>query len=165
MPLNDMGDRMSQTFKAWRAACRLAGAVRFEGDRDIAHAFGPDGKGLGEWDGETGYIFAKREPKPSRPLEMLRYHVTGAIERGEGTPIAGRFAEGCSVDEMVEAFLDGHLPEAFRPFKKAPVSRPFKMPDWARSEKKEQDDDHKTVKSLFPKGGADSSAKVAPRPV
>jgi len=62
--LNHLGEREYQTYGAWRRACLQAGAVRFEGDRDIANAFGADGKGVGEWGGDLGTIYAPPEPPP-----------------------------------------------------------------------------------------------------
>ena len=44
-------------------------------------------------------------PKFRTPKEALRYHVTGAIERGEGTPIVEKTATDVAVDEIAEAAL------------------------------------------------------------
>lgn len=56
---NHLGEREYQTYAAWRAAAKAAGATRFEGDKDIAHAIGPDGKHVGEWGGDVGSIYTK----------------------------------------------------------------------------------------------------------
>jgi len=45
------------TYGAWRAAAKKAGAMRFEGDKDIAQAFDNNGRGVAEWDGAEGYIY------------------------------------------------------------------------------------------------------------
>ena len=49
------GDRVFQTYAAWKRAVKaIDPAAEFYGDKDIGGA-----KGIGEWDGETGLIFAK----------------------------------------------------------------------------------------------------------
>jgi len=58
--LNHLGEREYQTYGAWRAAAKAAGATRFEGDKDIASAIGADGKHVGEWGGDKGSIYLKR---------------------------------------------------------------------------------------------------------
>lgn len=45
------------TYKSWLTAAKKAGAVRLDGDKDIAMAFGADGRGVAEWDGAEGYIY------------------------------------------------------------------------------------------------------------
>lgn len=57
--LNHLGEREYQTYSAWRAAAKAAGATRFEGDKDIASAVGADGKHVGEWGGDKGSIYTK----------------------------------------------------------------------------------------------------------
>jgi hypothetical protein len=57
--LNHLGEREYQTYSAWRAAAKAAGATRFEGDKDIAAAIGADGKHVGEWGGDKGSIYTK----------------------------------------------------------------------------------------------------------
>lgn len=60
------------TYSAWRAAAKKAGAVRFEGDKDIAQAFDGNGRGVAEWDGAEGYIYRKSEMRnPMRREEPL----------------------------------------------------------------------------------------------
>ena len=54
------------TYSAWRAAAKKAGAVRFEGDKDIAQAFDATGFGVAEWDGAEGYIYRKSEMRNPR---------------------------------------------------------------------------------------------------
>jgi hypothetical protein len=58
------------TYSAWRAAAKKAGAVRIEGDKDIAQAFDAKGRGVAEWDGAEGYIYksAVRE-NPLKPYK------------------------------------------------------------------------------------------------
>ncbi len=60
---NYLGEREYQTWAGWKKAAKEAGAVRIEGDKDIANAFAADGFGVGEWDGEKGSIY---ERKPRR---------------------------------------------------------------------------------------------------
>ena len=45
------------TYKSWLAAAKKAGAVRLDGDKDIAMAFDAKGRGVAEWDGAEGYIY------------------------------------------------------------------------------------------------------------
>jgi hypothetical protein len=45
------------TYKSWLAAAKKAGAVRLDGDEDIAMAFDKNGRGVAEWDGAEGYIY------------------------------------------------------------------------------------------------------------
>jgi hypothetical protein len=45
------------TYKSWLTAAKKAGAVRLDGDKDIAMAFGADGRGVAEWDGAEGYVY------------------------------------------------------------------------------------------------------------
>lgn len=66
------------TYSAWRAAAKKAGAVRFEGDKDIAQAFDATGFGVAEWDGAEGYIYRKSEmrnpmqrPNDEDPLDAI----------------------------------------------------------------------------------------------
>lgn len=54
---NHLGEREYQTYAAWRAAAKVAGATRFEGDKDIAHAINAEGKHVGEWGGDVGSIY------------------------------------------------------------------------------------------------------------
>ena len=49
------GDRVFQTYAAWKRAVKAINpSAEFYGDKDIGGA-----KGIGEWDGETGLVFAK----------------------------------------------------------------------------------------------------------
>jgi hypothetical protein len=54
------------TYGAWRAAAKKAGAMRFEGDKDIAQAFDGNGRPVAEWDGAEGYIYRKSEMRNPR---------------------------------------------------------------------------------------------------
>lgn len=53
---NHMDETEYNTYAGWKAACRKAGADKFDGDRDICQAM-KDGKGVGEWDGEKGSVY------------------------------------------------------------------------------------------------------------
>lgn len=57
---NHLGEKEYNTYAGWRAAAKAAGATRFEGDMDIAHAMGPNG-GVGEWDGEKGSVYSQTQ--------------------------------------------------------------------------------------------------------
>lgn len=64
---NYLGEREYQTWAGWKKAAKEAGAVRLEGDKDIANAFAADGFGVGEWDGEKGTIYIREvRSNPSR---------------------------------------------------------------------------------------------------
>jgi hypothetical protein len=58
------------TYSAWRAAAKKAGAVRFEGDKDIAQAFDATGFGVAEWDGAEGYIYRKSQNNPRQRIAV-----------------------------------------------------------------------------------------------
>ena len=58
------------TYSAWRAAAKKAGAVRFEGDKDIAQAFDATGFGVAEWDGAEGYIYRKSMNNPRQRIAV-----------------------------------------------------------------------------------------------
>ena len=68
--LSWMGEREFGTYAGWRAAVKKAGATKIEGDKDIAHSTGPDNKGNGEWDGETGVIYNLRNKTKSNPTSL-----------------------------------------------------------------------------------------------
>ena len=72
------------TYSAWRAAAKKAGAVRFEGDKDIAQAFDDNGRGVAEWDGAEGQIYRKSANNPThRPKESPLYVKYLSLMRGE----------------------------------------------------------------------------------
>ena len=73
------------TYSAWRAAAKKAGAVRFEGDKDIAQAFDATGFGVAEWDGAEGQIYRKSEMRNPRhdPKESPLYVKYLSLMRGE----------------------------------------------------------------------------------
>jgi hypothetical protein len=67
------------TYSAWRAAAKKAGAVRIEGDKDIAQAFDASGRGVAEWDGAEGYIYkseSRENPVKPRKGESSRAFVS-----------------------------------------------------------------------------------------
>lgn len=67
------------TYSAWRAAAKKAGAVRIEGDKDIAQAFDAKGRGVAEWDGAEGYIYksvVRENPVKPRKGESSRDFVS-----------------------------------------------------------------------------------------
>ena len=72
------------TYSAWRAAAKKAGAVRFEGDKDIAQAFDDNGRGVAEWDGAEGQIYRKSANNPAhRPKESPLYVKYLSLMKGE----------------------------------------------------------------------------------
>ena len=72
------------TYSAWRAAAKKAGAVRFEGDKDIAQAFDDNGRGVAEWDGSEGQIYRKSANNPAhRPKESPLYVKYLSLMKGE----------------------------------------------------------------------------------
>lgn len=72
------------TYSAWRAAAKKAGAVRFEGDKDIAQAFDANGRGVAEWDGAEGQIYRKPEMRnPRRSDESPLYVKYLSLKSGE----------------------------------------------------------------------------------
>jgi hypothetical protein len=71
------------TYSAWRAAAKKAGAVRFEGDKDIAQAFDATGFGVAEWDGAEGYIYRKSEMRNPMRREDPLYVKYLSLKSGE----------------------------------------------------------------------------------
>lgn len=61
------------TYKSWLAAAKKAGAVRLDGDKDIAMAFDKNGRGVAEWDGAEGYIYQKSEMRNPMRRESPLY--------------------------------------------------------------------------------------------
>lgn len=59
--------KFMNTYGGWRTAVKSAGAVKIDGDKDIATALDKNGRGVGEWDGEKGevYIFSESMTKES----------------------------------------------------------------------------------------------------
>lgn len=57
---NHLGEREYYNWQSWRAAVKAAGSTRIDGDTDIATALNAQGKGVGEWDGEKGVVYAQR---------------------------------------------------------------------------------------------------------
>ena len=49
------------TYNAWRRAAKAAGAVRQDGDKDIATAFDGESRAVGEWDGASGILYKKSD--------------------------------------------------------------------------------------------------------
>ena len=58
------------TYSAWRAAAKKVGAVRFEGDKDIAQAFDANGRGVAEWDGAEGQIYRRSMNNPRQRIAV-----------------------------------------------------------------------------------------------
>lgn len=57
-----MDETEYSTYNGWKAACRRAGADRFDGDRDICQAMRGN-KGVGEWDGDVGTVYGDAHKK------------------------------------------------------------------------------------------------------
>lgn len=47
----------------------------------------------------------KRSPQGQALHDRLRYHVSGAIERGEGVAVAQQVAPAPSADDLVDLYL------------------------------------------------------------
>ncbi len=62
---NHMGETEYNTYSGWRAACKRAGADKFDGDRDICQAL-KGGKGVGEWDGAVGTVYDDAHKKAAK---------------------------------------------------------------------------------------------------
>ena len=73
------------TYKSWLTAAKKAGAVRLDGDKDIAMAFDAKNRGVAEWDGAEGYIYRKSEMRNPRhsPKESPLYVKYLSLMRGE----------------------------------------------------------------------------------
>ena len=80
------------TYKSWLTAAKKAGAVRLDGDKDIAMAFDAKNRGVAEWDGAEGYVYKVRnmidgkmvfENPARRPKESPLYVKYLSLMRGE----------------------------------------------------------------------------------
>ncbi len=100
---NHMGETEYNTYSGWKAACRKAGADKFEGDRDICQAM-KDGKGVGEWDGEKGSVYDdshKKMKKDKQISEGKETSIKAAHHRGKAHALA-REGYNCRYDEGSE---------------------------------------------------------------
>jgi hypothetical protein len=102
---NHMGETEYNTYAGWKAACRKAGADKFEGDRDICQAM-KDGKGMGEWDGEKGSVYddshkKKKMTESKRLSESKETSIKAAHHRGKAHALA-REGYNCRYDEGTE---------------------------------------------------------------
>lgn len=98
---NHMDETEYNTYSGWKAACRKAGADKFEGDRDICQAM-KDGKGVGEWDGEKGSVYddshkkkkmAEVKDKPFKPFDESKHTMAkgkSAVKRDDKAEKAGK---------------------------------------------------------------------------
>ena len=80
------------TYKSWLTAAKKAGAVRLDGDKDIAMAFDAKNRGVAEWDGAEGYVYKVKsmmdgkmifENPARRPKESPLYVKYLSLMRGE----------------------------------------------------------------------------------
>jgi hypothetical protein len=80
------------TYKSWLTAAKKAGAVRLDGDKDIAMAFDAKNRGVAEWDGAEGYVYKVKSmidgkmifKNPAhRPKESPLYVKYLSLMRGE----------------------------------------------------------------------------------
>lgn len=107
------------TYSAWRAAAKKAGAVRFEGDKDIAQAFDDNGRGVAEWDGAEGQIYRKSEmqnPVKSRKenyndfneweTDAFRAGATQVVRLGENLFSAIKMKDGSLAKLDKDGFVD-----------------------------------------------------------
>jgi hypothetical protein len=97
-------ERSFSTFQAWRRFMKqIDPNVRFEGDRDIAFAFDGNGRGLGEWDGARGTVYAAKA-KPTGPGPRLQKLLDDGVVRNEGGYYIGTAADG--TDVQIGSVLD-----------------------------------------------------------
>ena len=114
------------TYGAWRAAAKKAGAMRFEGDKDIAQAFDGNGRPVAEWDGAEGYIYKVKSmidgkmiftnPVKSRKenynnfdeweTDAFRAGATQVVRLGEDLFSAIKMNDGSLVKLDEEGFVD-----------------------------------------------------------
>ena len=93
---NHLGEKEYSTYSGWRAAAKAAGATRFEGDKDIASAHGPNG-GVGEWDGEKGSVYTQTQDSAGdieRAKKQLAY-AQAALKRTPASnyPVVAMYAQ------------------------------------------------------------------------
>jgi len=101
---NCLGEREYQTWAGWRKAVKEAGAVRIDGDKDIATALDADGKGVGEWDGEKGSVYIRevRKNPSNRHADMWPGAVRERGDRHHGIVLG----MGCDTLESILAAAD-----------------------------------------------------------
>lgn len=88
--ITEKEDREFHTYSGWRRACKQADQRCYiEGDKDIASAFirddnGKPIKGIGEWDGEVGLVYATAlsESKDSK-LSKKAQKAIKAVKKGK----------------------------------------------------------------------------------
>ena len=115
------------TYKSWLAAAKKAGAVRLDGDKDIAMAFDAKGRGVAEWDGAEGYVYKTKSkidgsmifenPAPASRKEnyddfdewetdAFRAGATQVVRLGEDLFSAIKMKDGSLVKLDEEGFVD-----------------------------------------------------------
>jgi hypothetical protein len=115
---NHMGETEYNTYAGWKAACRKAGADKFEGDRDICQAM-KDGKGIGEWDGASGSVYDDshkkkkmaegQSAKRDNRAEVAGKKVTKDLEHDEKkTPTMAHIKKMCKDGKTVAQICKMH---------------------------------------------------------
>ncbi len=106
---NHLGDKEYSSYAAWKAACKKANAeVWFDGDKDIGQAMiGPKPyirgktKAIGEWDGEVGSVYSKKQVKETayRLNELSPKTLGSYANKATDELAAAAFQHGYEEDE------------------------------------------------------------------
>lgn len=97
--------KTTNSYATWKSWVKAAGAVRIDGDKDIATALDKDGNGVGEWDGETGDLYEKSSAKES---EMSSEDLAAILANTE-LDDAGKIA---AIQELIAGEAGGDEEEA-----------------------------------------------------
>jgi hypothetical protein len=100
-----MAKKTTNNYATWKSWVKAAGAVRIDGDKDIATALDKDGNGVGEWDGETGDLYEKSSAKES---EMSSEDLAAILANTE-LDDAGKIA---AIQELIAGEAGGDEEEA-----------------------------------------------------
>ena len=78
-------DVVIRTYGGWRRLAMHNGATRFEGDKDIANAFNVEGRSVGEWGGDVGWVATiSKSPKIGEGRSDAPFRVGDRVVRDGG---------------------------------------------------------------------------------
>lgn len=78
-------EHIISTYGGWRRLAVHNGATRFEGDKDIANAFNAEGRSVGEWGGDVGWVATvSKSPKIGEGRSDAPFRVGDRVVRDGG---------------------------------------------------------------------------------
>jgi hypothetical protein len=99
--------KIYNSYASWKAAVKKAGAVRIDGDKDIATALNAQGKGVGEWDGEKGDIYNTSSEAMTQEDDLL-IPKQAPVEEDD---MDGEYEDSLK-DQIGDIILDGSLDDS-----------------------------------------------------